>query len=41
MGFVASTGFKLASLGTQLLRTIKVELKEKEVLEKVTSQKNP
>src|SRR3990167_104838 len=41
MGFVASTGFKLASLGTQLLHTIKVELKEKEVLEKVTSQKNP
>ena len=37
MGFVASTGFKIASLGTQLLRPIKVELKEKEVLEKVKS----
>jgi len=39
MGFVASTGFKVANLGTQLLRPIKVELKEKDILEKVQDQK--
>ena len=36
MGFVASTGFKVAILGVQLLRPIKVELRESKVLEKAT-----
>ncbi|KKQ26318.1 MAG: hypothetical protein US62_C0049G0002 [Candidatus Woesebacteria bacterium GW2011_GWA1_37_8] len=29
MGFIASVGFKIASLGVQLARTIKVNVKEK------------
>jgi hypothetical protein len=41
MGFLASIGYKIASIGTMLIRTIKVNLKEQNIVQSSGSSNVP
>lgn len=41
MGFLASSGLKLAQIGVNLLRPIVVKIKEEKLLKAVNNQQNP